>query len=119
MPQNESYQSKPLFEPTQILPPWSWQMTPGGGTSAESRRVISPVSTAIVLDILQDASARVPGFGIVTPFDFPFPVAVKTGTSRHFTDNWSVGTTRNFTVAVWAGNFTGRPMQGVSGVTGA
>ena len=99
--------------------PWSWQMTPGGGTSAESHRVISPMSTAIVLDILQDASARVPGFGIVTPFDFPFPVAVKTGTSRHFTDNWSVGTTRNFTVAVWAGNFTGRPMQGVSGVTGA
>ncbi|MEO7458112.1 MAG: hypothetical protein ABIY52_17775, partial [Gemmatimonadaceae bacterium] len=52
-------------------------------------------------------------------FDFPFPVAVKTGTSRHFTDNWAVGTTRGFTVAVWAGNFSGRPMQGVSGVTGA
>jgi penicillin-binding protein 1C len=60
-----------------------------------------------------------PGFGFETPFDFPFPVAVKTGTSRHFTDNWAVGTTRGFTVAVWAGNFNGRPMEGVSGVTGA
>jgi penicillin-binding protein 1C len=27
--------------------------------------------------------------------------------------------TQNFTVAVWAGDFSGRPMQGVSGVTGA
>ena len=28
-----------------------------------------------------------------TPLDFPFPVAAKTGTSRHFTDNWAVGVT--------------------------
>src|ERR1044072_1991457 len=82
-------------------------------------RVMSPMATALVLDILSDASARIPGFGTSTPFDFPFPVAVKTGTSRHFTDNWAVATTAQFTVAVWAGNFSGRPMQGVSGVTGA
>jgi penicillin-binding protein 1C len=80
---------------------------------------VSPVASAIVLDILRDPSARIPGFGTSTPFDFPFPVAVKTGTSRHFTDNWAVGATQGFTVAVWAGNFSGRPMQGVSGVTGA
>ena len=72
-----------------------------------------------MLDILSDPAARMPGFGFETPFDFPFPVAVKTGTSRHFTDNWAVGTTAGFTVAVWAGNFSGHPMQGVSGVTGA
>jgi len=30
-----------------------------------------------------------------------------------------VGTTGRFTVAVWAGNFDGHPMQGVSGITGA
>jgi penicillin-binding protein 1C len=30
-----------------------------------------------------------------------------------------VGTTAGFTVAVWVGNFSGRPMDGVSGVTGA
>jgi penicillin-binding protein 1C len=72
-----------------------------------------------VMDMLSDPAARIPGFGTNTPFDFPFPVAVKTGTSRHFTDNWAVGVTRTFTVAVWAGNFSGRPMQGVSGVTGA
>jgi penicillin-binding protein 1C len=103
--------------------PWTWRLTsspPGfSGGAGETRRVISPVASAIVLDILRDPSARIPGFGVSTPFDFPFPVAVKTGTSRHFTDNWAVGTTRAFTVAVWAGNFSGRAMDGVSGVTGA
>jgi penicillin-binding protein 1C len=114
-----------------IWRPWTWRPALGGGASmqgngsssaaagAESHRVVSPVASAIVLDILRDPSARIPGFGTSTPFDFPFPVAVKTGTSRHFTDNWAVGATQNFTVAVWAGNFSGRPMQGVSGVTGA
>ncbi|MEP6733525.1 MAG: penicillin-binding protein 1C, partial [bacterium] len=101
--------------------PWSWRMSPRSarGGTGNARRVISPVASAIVLDMLSDPTARIPGFGTSTPFDFPFPVAVKTGTSRHFTDNWAVATTRGFTVAVWAGNFSGRPMQGVSGVSGA
>jgi penicillin-binding protein 1C len=103
--------------------PWTWHPSNGAAhrahTTAAAQRVVSPVASAIVLDILHDPAARIPGFGTSTPFDFPFPVAVKTGTSRHFTDNWAVGTTRHFTVAVWAGNFSGRPMQGVSGVTGA
>jgi penicillin-binding protein 1C len=100
--------------------PWTWRPVSSGRTpSGDTRRVVSPIADAIVLDILSDPSARTPGFGFETPFDFPFPVAVKTGTSRHFTDNWAVGTTRGFTVAVWAGNFNGRPMEGVSGVTGA
>lgn len=106
--------------------PWRWRGSMVGSTGsasaergAETRRVLSPLASAVVLDILGDAGARIPGFGPSTPFDFPFPVAVKTGTSRHFTDNWAVGTTRGFTVAVWVGNFGGRPMEGVSGVTGA
>ena len=96
--------------------PWVWNSS---SRARERVRIVSPAASAIVLDILNDANARIPGFGLNTPFDFPFPVAVKTGTSRHFTDNWAVATTRGFTVAVWAGNFSGRPMQGVSGITGA
>jgi penicillin-binding protein 1C len=80
---------------------------------------VSAGSAALVLDILADPTARIPGFGVETPFDFPFPAAVKTGTSHHFTDNWAVGVTGGFTVAVWVGNFDGQPMRGVSGVTGA
>ena len=80
---------------------------------------MSALSAALVLDILSDANARVAGFGLQTPLEFPFRAAAKTGTSRHFTDNWAVATTAGFTVAVWVGNFSGRPMEGVSGVSGA
>jgi penicillin-binding protein 1C len=83
------------------------------------RRVVSAGAAAIVLDILADPAARLGGFGAGSALELPFPAAAKTGTSRHYTDNWAVVTTGRFTVAAWVGNFTGRPMRGVSGVTGA
>lgn len=97
--------------------PVKWLLDDGG--DGDTRRVMTPGSAALVLDILADPVARIPGFGPVTPLEFPFPAAAKTGTSRHFTDNWAVAVTGGFTVAVWVGNFDGRPMAGVSGVTGA
>jgi penicillin-binding protein 1C len=99
--------------------PWHWRATGPGEPVEPGRRVVSARAAALVLDILADPVARIPGFGVETPLDFPFPVAAKTGTSRHFTDNWAVGATGGFTVAVWVGNFSGRPMDGVSGVSGA
>ncbi|MEO8199066.1 MAG: penicillin-binding protein 1C [Gemmatimonadota bacterium] len=101
--------------------PYTWRYLGNshGAATGSTRRVMTERSAALVLDILEDPVARIPGFGLLTPFDFPFPVAAKTGTSRHFTDNWAVGTTGNFTVAVWVGDFSGRPMNRVSGVTGA
>ncbi len=99
--------------------PHRWRPASPGEAAPRRERVVSAHAAALVLDVLADAEARKPGFGPTTPFDFPFPAAVKTGTSRHFTDNWAVGVTQGFTVAVWVGNFTGRPMQGVSGVAGA
>jgi penicillin-binding protein 1C len=99
--------------------PFRW--TAGDRPSAEEQgtRVVSPGAAALTLDILADHDARIPGFGLQTPFDWPFRAAAKTGTSRHFTDNWAVAATEGFTVAVWAGNFSGRPMEGVGGITGA
>ena len=99
--------------------PYRWRPVAPGEHDEGPRRVMSAAAAALVLDILADPAARIPGFGVETPFEFPFPVAVKTGTSRHFSDNWAVGVTAGFTVAVWAGNFSGEPMDGVSGVTGA
>src|SRR5437762_4397382 len=83
------------------------------------RRFMSHRAAALVLDILSDPVARIPSFGVETPLDFPFRAAAKTGTSRHFTDNWAVATTATFTVAVRVGSFNGRRMQGVGGITGA
>ena len=99
--------------------PYTWRAGSPDQAPEPGRPFATERSAALVLDILADPVARIPGFGIETPLDFPFAVAAKTGTSRHFTDNWAVGATGGFTVAVWVGNFNGRPMDGVSGVSGA
>jgi len=82
-------------------------------------RIFSPAASFIITDILADRDARIPTFGYRGPLYLPFPAAVKTGTSKDFRDNWTVGYTPRYTVAVWVGNFDGAPMHNVSGVTGA
>ncbi|GAI44490.1 unnamed protein product, partial [marine sediment metagenome] len=84
-----------------------------------SRRVFSPEVSYIITNILQDRDARIPAFGEGSCLSLPFPCAVKTGTSANFRDNWAIGYTPHHTVGVWVGNFDGRPMQSVSGVSGA
>jgi len=73
----------------------------------------------LIADILSDNQARALAFGLDSNLRFAFPVACKTGTSSDFRDNWAIGYTPEFTVAVWIGNFDGSPMDQVSGVTGA
>lgn len=73
----------------------------------------------LIADILGDNQARLPTFGPWSVIRLPFKVAVKTGTSRNYRDNWTMGYTPEFTVGVWAGNFDGTPMENVSGVSGA
>src|SRR5918995_1577565 len=51
--------------------------------------------------------------------ELPFPVAVKTGTSQAYHDNWTIGYSRHVTVGVWVGNFNRKPLRNSSGVTGA
>jgi penicillin-binding protein 1C len=85
----------------------------------QPRPVIDPRIAAMLGDMLSDDLARSSEFGVGGPLSFPFPVAAKTGTSKGFRDNWTVGFTHEVTVAVWAGNFDGTPMIGSTGVTGA
>ncbi len=46
-------------------------------------------------------------------------IAWKTGTSFGFRDAWAVGMTRDYVVAVWAGNADGEGRQGLTGATAA
>lgn len=48
-----------------------------------------------------------------------WPAAVKTGTAQDFTDDWTVGYTTKYTMAVWAGNNNHTPMRRIDGITGA
>ncbi|WP_084696217.1 penicillin-binding protein 1C [Salisaeta longa] len=101
-----------------------WRRTLSGDTlrpalARPARTGLSPAVAFLITNILKDPAARAPGFGRGSPLELPFPVAVKTGTSKDYRDNWTVGYTPRYTVAVWAGNFDGAPMQRVSGVAGA
>lgn len=85
----------------------------------DSSVVFSPHVAYILTDILSDAQARAPAFGAHSSLNLPFPCAAKTGTSKDYRDNWTVGYTTRYTVAVWVGNFNAEPMKLVSGMTGA
>jgi penicillin-binding protein 1C len=74
---------------------------------------------AQITDVLRDPRARVASFGEGEALRFPFDVAAKTGTSKGYRDNWTVGFSSAVTVAAWVGNFDGSPMDRVSGITGA
>ena len=82
-------------------------------------QLVSPRTAYWITDILADDEARAFIFGRGSQLDFPFPVAVKTGTSQAYHDNWTVGSSRHVTVGVWVGNFDRSPLIGSSGVTGA
>jgi penicillin-binding protein 1C len=82
-------------------------------------QVFSREIAFLLADILRDDAARAPAFGEGSVLDLPFPCAVKTGTTKDFRDNWTVGFTSDFTAGVWVGNFDGEAMRQVSGVSGA
>jgi len=82
------------------------------------RQLFSPQVAYILTDILADRDARIPSFGYNSPLNLPFPAASKTGTSKDFRDNWTIGYTPKYTVGIWVGNFDGKPMHNVSGITG-
>jgi penicillin-binding protein 1C len=87
--------------------------------AAAGLRIGDEATWALVTDMLSDAHARARAFGVASLLRLPFPSAVKTGTSSDFRDTWTVGFTRDVTVATWVGNFDGTPMQRITGVTGA
>jgi penicillin-binding protein 1C len=86
---------------------------------ADERRIVSPQTAWLVMDMLADPDARRPGFGMELPFDLPFRIAAKTGTARGFADTWAIGATREVIVGAWAGTFDGTPTQGIVGMDAA
>ncbi len=92
-------------------------LIPVAGGKPDGHRVYGEEAAYLVTDILKDPVARRPAFG--ANFRFPFPCAVKTGTTKDYRDNWTIGFTTRYTVGVWVGNFDGEQMRNVSGVSGA
>lgn len=85
----------------------------------EGPQVFSEEIAYLIFDILSDPDARRPMFGMSVPMNLPFKVALKTGTTKAYTDLWALGVTLEYTVGVWAGNFDGQPTDRVRSVQGA
>ena len=98
---------------------WSPITLTPDGRHAAPQPLLAPDATFVVGDILSDPAARSVTFGLDSRLDTSFWTAVKTGTSEDMRDNWCIGFSRQFTVAVWVGNYDGDSMRDVSGVSGA
>ena len=85
------------------------------------KKVLPEGVAFIISDILADNNARLMAFGGFSKLRIPNQVvSVKTGTTNDLRDNWTIGYTPNYVVAVWVGNNDNTPMGALtSGVTGA
>jgi penicillin-binding protein 1C len=72
-----------------------------------------------IIDILSDNAARIAGFGSDSALRLSHRTAVKTGTTRNYKDNWTVGFNTDLLTLVWVGNSDASSMRNISGVSGA
>lgn len=81
-------------------------------------QLLSPEAAYMVLDILKDNPPPAQSFRR----DWTagnIPVRWKTGTSAGFRDAWAIGVAGNYVIAVWVGNFDGRPNPAFIGADAA
>jgi penicillin-binding protein 1C len=86
-----------------------------GQPRPEPRRVLSEDTARSLAMFLSDPLARLPSFARMGSLEYPFPVAVKTGTSSRFRDAWTVAFSTRVLVGVWVGDPDVRPMNRLSG----
>ncbi len=83
-----------------------------------TKRLFSEGASWLVLKVLIDLSR--PGIEHCwNEFNDQIPVAWKTGTSYGQKDGWAIGVNRQWTIGVWAGNFTGEGNAALSGAKSA
>jgi penicillin-binding protein 1C len=97
----------------------SWFRRDGDGGEPAASAVFSSYATREISLFLSDDNARLPSFPRMSPLEFPFPVAIKTGTSQGYRDAWTVAYTSKYIVGLWMGNSDNRPMNRVAGVVSA
>ncbi|MFZ5481952.1 MAG: transglycosylase domain-containing protein [Myxococcota bacterium] len=94
----------------------SWR---AGVAGRRGTRIVSEGAARTVAAWLADPMARLPSFPRMGAAEFPFPVAVKTGTSADFRDAWTVAWSAEWLVAVWVGDPGNVPMARLSGFSAA
>jgi penicillin-binding protein 1C len=76
---------------------------------------MSSDTARLVTSMLADPLARLPSFPRYGPLEYPFAVAVKTGTSQAYRDAWTITYSRKVIVGVWIGRGDAGAMNRLSG----
>jgi len=87
-----------------------WFPGPVAAPEPASRIIPEPVARQITL-FLSDPMARLPSFPRMGWLEYPFPVAVKTGTSKGYRDAWCVAYSQKYLVGAWVGHPENYPMN--------
>ena len=90
-----------------------------GQPTQPARRLLPADVARQVTLFLSDPMARLPSFPRYGTTEFPFAVALKTGTSQGYRDAWTVAWSRDYMVGVWLGRPDAGPMNEVSGARAA
>lgn len=90
-----------------------------GQSDLPPRRVFSVTSARQVGLFLSDPLARLPSFARYGSTEYPFAVAVKTGTSQGFRDAWTVAWSHRYLVGAWVGRADAGTMAGLGGANSA
>jgi penicillin-binding protein 1C len=95
-----------------LLRPLVWY---DGQRAATSRRLLPTDVARQVTLFLSDPLARLPSFPRYGTTEFPFAVALKTGTSQGYRDAWTIAWSHDYMIGVWFGRADAGPMRDVSG----
>lgn len=95
----------------------AWTRVPDAASAASGRKILAGAAARQVSLFLADPMARLPGFPRMGATEYPFPVAVKTGTSSGYRDAWTVAYSARYLVGAWVGKPDATPMKGLSGYT--
>lgn len=79
------------------------------------RQLYSADTSRIISSILSDKGARALGFGYTQTFQTEYPSIFKTGTSNQYQNIIALGATKDYTIGVWMGNFSGNTVMGKTG----
>ncbi len=94
------------------LRPLRWRQ---GRKTIPGKRVFSEDAAREITLFLSDPMARLPTFSRMGNLEYPFPVAVKTGTSSGYHDSWTIAWSRRYLVGAWVGHPSYRSMRHLTG----
>ena len=85
------------------------------GKAFDGKQIYEPDTARIIVSMLSDKASRALGFGYSQTFETDYPSIFKTGTSNQYQDIIALGATKDYTIGVWMGNFSGQTVIGKTG----